>query len=103
MSEIKGTRILGAPNASFTNPIKDVHTARLPIAGCAWVETTEGVVLIDTIARVDVGREVFKKIKGTIKYIIYTHGHGDHVGGAAAYLKDSPEIIASRYLPDRLD
>jgi alkyl sulfatase BDS1-like metallo-beta-lactamase superfamily hydrolase len=103
MSEIKGTRILGAPQARFTNPIKDVHTAILPIAGCAWVETTEGVVLIDTIARVDVGREVFKKIEGTIKYIIYTHGHGDHVGGAAAYLKDSPEIIASTYLPDRLD
>jgi len=103
MNEIKGTRILGAPNAGFTNPLKDVHTARLPIAGCAWVETTEGVVLIDTIARVDVGKEVFKKIKGTIKYIIYTHGHGDHVGGAAAYLKDNPEIIASKYLPDRLD
>jgi len=103
MNEIKGTRILGAPKAGFTNPLKDVHTARLPIAGCAWVETTEGVVLIDTIARVDVGKEVFKKIKGTIKYIIYTHGHGDHVGGAAAYLKDNPEIIASKYLPDRLD
>ncbi len=103
MNEIKGTRILGAPNADFTNPIKDVHTARLPIAGCAWVETTDGVVLIDTIARVGVAKEVFKRIKGTIKYIIYTHGHGDHVGGAAAYLKDNPEIIASKYLPDRLD
>jgi alkyl sulfatase BDS1-like metallo-beta-lactamase superfamily hydrolase len=103
LNEIKGTRILGAPEASFTNPIRDVHTARLPRAGCAWVETTDGVVLIDAIARVNVGREVFKKIKGTIKYIIYTHGHGDHVGGAAAYLKDNPEIVASEYLPDRLD
>jgi len=103
MSEIKGTQILGAPKAEFTDPIKDVHTARLPIAGCAWVDTSEGVVLIDTIARVNVAKEVFKRIKGTIKCIIYTHGHGDHVGGAAAYLKDKPEIIASKYLPDRLD
>ncbi len=103
MSEIKGTRILGAPNASFTNPIKDVHTARLPIAGCGWVETTEGVVLIDTLSRVDAGKQVFKRINGTIKYIIYTHGHGDHVGGAAAFLRDNPEIIASKYLPDRFD
>ncbi len=103
MNEIKGTRILGAPNAGFTNPMKDVYTAKLPIAGCAWVETTDGVVLIDTIARVSVAKEIFKRIKGTIKYIIYTHGHGDHVGGAAAYLKDNPEIIASKYLPDRLD
>ena len=103
MNEIKGTQVLGAPQARFTNPIKDVHTAVLPIAGCAWVDTTDGVVLIDTIARVNVGKEVFKKINGPIKYIIYTHGHGDHVGGAAAYLKDNPEIIASEYLPDRLD
>jgi len=103
MSEIKGNRILGAPDAEFSDPLKDVHTAKLPIAGCAWIETTDGVVLIDTIARVDVGKQVFKRIKGPIKYIIYTHGHGDHVGGAAAYLKDSPEIIASKYLPDRLD
>ena len=103
MNQIKGTRIMGTANASFANQIKDVYTARLPIAGCAWVETNEGVVLIDTIARVSVAKEVFRKIKGTIKYIIYTHGHGDHVGGAVAYLKDSPEIIASSYLPDRLD
>ena len=103
MSEIKGTQILGAPNASFTDPLKDVHTARLPIAGCGWVETTDGVVLIDTLSRVDAGKQVFKRIKGMIKYIIYTHGHGDHVGGAAAYLKDNPVIIASKYLPDRLD
>ncbi|MFX1477067.1 MAG: alkyl sulfatase dimerization domain-containing protein [Promethearchaeota archaeon] len=103
MSEIKGTRILGASNAEFNDPIKDVHTARLPIAGCAWVDTTEGVVLIDTIERVKIGKEVFKKIKGKIKYIIYTHGHADHTGGAAAYLKDNPEIIASKYLPNRFD
>ncbi|MFX1277908.1 MAG: alkyl sulfatase dimerization domain-containing protein [Promethearchaeota archaeon] len=103
MSEIKARHILGAPEARFTNPIKDVHTAILPIAGCAWVETTEGVVLIDTISRIDVGRKVFEKIKGTIKFIIYTHGHGDHTGGAAAYLKDNPEIIASKYLPERFE
>ncbi|MFX1455845.1 MAG: alkyl sulfatase dimerization domain-containing protein [Promethearchaeota archaeon] len=103
MSKITPRQVLGAPEARFTNPMKDVHTAVLPIAGCAWVETTEGVVLIDTLARLDVGRKVFKRIKGKIKYIIYTHGHGDHVGGAAAYLKDNPEIIASKYLPDRLD
>jgi len=103
MSKIKGMQVLGAPKASFTNPLKDVHTAHLPIAGCGWVETNDGVVLIDTLSRVDVGKQVFEKIEGRIKYIIYTHGHGDHVGGAAAFLKDKPEIIASKYLPDRLD
>ena len=103
MNDVKGIQILGAPEVEFRDPIKDVHTARLPIAGCAWVETTEGVVLIDTISRVEAGKEIFKKIKGPIKYIIYTHGHTDHVRGAPAFLKDKPEIIASKFLPDRLD
>jgi len=103
LNEIKGIQIIGAPEVEFRDQIKDVHTARLPIAGCAWVETTEGVVLIDTISRVDAAKEIFKKIKGTIKYIIYTHGHTDHVSGAPAFLKDNPEIISSKYLSDRLD
>ena len=103
MNDVKGIQILGAPEVEFRDQIKDVHTARLPIAGCAWVETTEGVVLIDTISRVEAGKEIFKKIKGPIKYIIYTHGHTDHVRGAPAFLKDKPEIIASKFLPDRLD
>ena len=42
MNEIKGTRILGAPNADFTNPIKDVYTARLPIAGIAGISIDGG-------------------------------------------------------------
>ncbi len=103
MNNVKGIQILGAPEVEFRDQIKDVHTARLPIAGCAWVETTEGIVLIDTISRVDAAKKIFKKIKGTIKYIIYTHGHTDHVSGTSAFLKDNPEIISSKYLPDRLD
>jgi alkyl sulfatase BDS1-like metallo-beta-lactamase superfamily hydrolase len=62
-----------------------------------------GVVLIDTLSRVDAAKQVLEKIKGSIKYIIYTHGHGDHVGGASVFLKDNPEIIASKYLPDRFE
>ena len=87
----------------FSNPIEDVYTASLMIAGCAWIETTEGVVLIDTLLNEVAGREVFKKIQGKIKYIIYTHGHADHVGGARAFISDNPKIIANKYLPDRFE
>ena len=103
MSTIKATQILGAQKVEYFDPIKDVHTARLPIAGCAWVDTSEGVVLIDTLTGNQAVREVFKKINGKIKYIIYTHGHIDHVGGSKYFVKDDPEIIASKYLPERLD
>ena len=68
---------LSTRGIQFENPLKNVYTANLPIAGCAWIETTEGVVLIDTLLAVGAGKEVFKRINGMIKYIIYTHGHGD--------------------------
>ena len=87
----------------FETPAPGINTARQPIAGCGWVTTDEGVVLIDTLLTPDSAEKVAAKITDPIKYIIYTHGHCDHVGGARAFLKDNPEIIASKYLPDRLD
>jgi len=87
----------------FKNPLKDVHTAEIPIAGCAWIDTKDGVVLIDTLLFQNAAERVMERIKGKIKYIIYTHGHYDHVGGTQAFMKDNPEVIASKYLPDRLD
>jgi len=90
----------------FANPIKGVHTASQPISGAAWIETSEGVVVIDTLTIPNFAADMMNRIKergGTVKYIIYTHGHGDHVGGASAFMADKPEIIANQYLPDRLD
>ncbi|MFW9941857.1 MAG: alkyl sulfatase dimerization domain-containing protein [Candidatus Thorarchaeota archaeon] len=102
--ELKGTPRLWNPNnIIFKEPLKDVHTAALPISGCAWIETGEGLVLIDTMGSEVIGKEVYKRIKDKIKYIIYTHGHNDHVGGARAFIADKPEVIANRYLTARLD
>ncbi|TFG23512.1 MAG: MBL fold metallo-hydrolase [Promethearchaeota archaeon] len=96
-------RLLEDTNPVFRNPIEDLYTASLMIAGCAWIETNDGVVLIDTLANEVAGRKVFSKIQGKIKYIIYTHGHGDHVGGSRAFVSDNPRIIANKYLPDRFE
>lgn len=101
--EISPMNVLSTMGITFKNPLKDVHTAVLPIAGCAWIDTTDGVVLIDTLITPSAGKKVFEKIAGTIKYIIYTHGHVDHVGGAKSFIADNPEIIASKFLPYRLD
>lgn len=100
---LEADRILRPIDIKFYDPLPDVHTARLRIAGCGWVDTTEGVVLIDTLIRRHAAKQVKNKIKDKIKYIIYTHGHGDHVGGTSVFLDDNPEIIASKYLPDRMD
>ncbi len=100
---IGGINILNVREPIFKNPIEDVHTAALPIAGCAWIDTKDGVVLIDTLLYPKAAEKVMERIKGKIQFIIYTHGHYDHVGGTKAFMKDNPEIIASKFLPDRLD
>ena len=88
---------------TFDNPIKDVYTARAPLSSCGWIQTTKGVVLIDTLLSRRWAKKVRKKIKGKIRYIIYTHGHLDHTRGANVLMDDNPQVIASKYLPDRLD
>ena len=100
---IGGINILNIRDPIFKEPLEDVHTANLPIAGCAWIDTKEGVVLIDTLISRGAAKKAMERIKGKIKYIIYTHGHYDHVSGTEAFMKDNPEVIASKYLPDRLD
>ena len=102
-SNIGGINILNVREPIFKNPIEDVYTAALPIAGCAWIDTKDGVVLIDTLLYPKAAAKVMERIKGKIRYIIYTHGHLDHVGGTKAFIKDNPEIIASKFLPNRLD
>ncbi|MFX0081854.1 MAG: alkyl sulfatase dimerization domain-containing protein [Candidatus Hodarchaeota archaeon] len=92
-----------APNVVYENPIKDVHTVRAPLSSCGWIQTTDGVVLIDTLLSRTWSKMVRERIKDKIKYIIYTHGHLDHVRGTNVFMDDQPEIIASKYLPDRLD
>jgi len=101
--EVKARQVIIEQDVKYSDPLPDVHVASLPIAGCAWIETGDGVVLIDTLISRHAAKEAMAKIDGQIKYIIYTHGHVDHVFGTSAFMKDNPEIIANRYLADRLD
>lgn len=101
--KVQGVDVLTTMDLTFYNPLKDVYTARLPIAGCAWIDTGDGIVLIDTMINRTAARKVKEKINGKIKYIIYTHGHGDHIGGTEVFLEENPVIIANKYLPDRID
>lgn len=90
----------------FHHPRKDVHNASMIISGCGWIDTNDGVVLIDTLNNMKSARMVYNKIheiSGKIKYIIYTHGHLDHVSGCKVFMADNPEVIANKYVPDRLD
>jgi alkyl sulfatase BDS1-like metallo-beta-lactamase superfamily hydrolase len=102
-NSLTGIQWIFGQKVTYCDPLPDVHVASFPLSGCAWVDTEEGVVMIDTLLFPQTAEEVAKRIKEPIKYIIYTHGHRDHISGTAAFIKDHPIIIASQYLPDRLD
>ncbi len=48
--------------------------------------------------------EEIRKLETDIKYIILTHGHGDHIGGVKGYRKDLPgaKVVASAAEKDLL-
>src|SRR5688500_3378956 len=59
----------------------------LPVS--AWaITTSEGIILIDSLYDYSVEEEISNGLKkvgldpAQIKYVIVTHGHDDHVGGA---------------------
>ena len=99
-------QVLDFSEIGIEQPHPDVGVARILIANASWVNTSEGTVVIDTLLLPPLAQMMREKIYesgGPVKHIIYTHGHRDHVGGAAAFLDDSPEIIGHRYLPERLE
>ena len=101
----KAFQVITNPTVDFENPHPDIFIAKTMIANASWINTSEGTVLIDTLLTPDVAQIMQKKITisgGVIKYIIYTHHHNDHLGGASVFEKDGPEIIAQRCLPDQV-
>ncbi|MCJ7772925.1 MAG: MBL fold metallo-hydrolase, partial [Desulfobacterales bacterium] len=106
LDKSKAIQVIAFNEVSFENPHPDVHVAKILIANASWVNTTDGTVVIDTLLFPDVGRKMKKKLDetgGPVKYIIYTHHHGDHVGGAKAFIEDKPEVIGHRFLPEGLE
>ncbi len=90
-------------NPVIKKHIEGVYYASTLISGMVWFETGEGAVVIDTLINIPSAEKVLNSIHEKIKFIIYTHGHADHVGGAKVFIADNPEIIANKYLPERFD
>ena len=102
----QATQVINTTRITFEHPHPDVGVARIDIANASWVNTRDGIVVIDTLLNRRTGEAMAEQVRqtgGPVKYIIYTHGHNDHVGGADAFLNDSPEIIGHLYLPERLE
>ena len=74
-------------------------------ANAGWVITNDGVVLIDTgggIASSLMLAELRKLTDKPVRYIIYTHGHEDHVVGAQLFAQEGTTVIAHEMVPERL-
>ena len=82
-----------------------VYLARgFAIANVSMVVTDDGVVIIDSTESPDSAAEILAKfLKITdkpIKYLIYTHGHGDHTQGSKVFYKPGVNVIATREFLD---
>lgn len=66
----------------------------------AFVETAEGLLVFDTGSSETIGKALLKTIRtvsdAPIKWVINSHGHGDHWLGNGAFRSEKPEeVIAS--------
>jgi uncharacterized sulfatase len=77
-----------------TNPILNSKDTNLLTVG------TDGAIIVDTLmgpASAANALEAFRNYSDKpVKAIIYTHSHGDHIGGASAFVGDEqPDIYAA--------
>lgn len=78
----------------------DIYLARgFAMGNVGMVVTDDGLVIIDTTESPETARQIleeFRKISDKpIRYIIYTHGHIDHVQGTEVFMEPGAEVIAT--------
>jgi alkyl sulfatase BDS1-like metallo-beta-lactamase superfamily hydrolase len=69
------------------------------------IQTAEGIVIVDSLMNLEraaaARKELLKNVPGgSVKAIIYTHSHIDHIGGASLWAKDNPPVWATESFQD---
>lgn len=61
--------------------------------------TTEGALVIDPAATCTAGwlrDEIRKRFDVPVKYVVYTHGHADHISGGQVFQQDGAIVVANQ-------
>ncbi len=82
---------------------EDIYLASgFALGSVQMVITDEGLVIIDTTESEEAAREIFEKFREIttkpVRYVIYTHGHLDHVCGTPVFMEEGTEVIATKDL-----
>jgi glyoxylase-like metal-dependent hydrolase (beta-lactamase superfamily II) len=78
----------------------DVYYARYDDYVSAFMVTPEGVVLVEPVGTEQatwLKGEIAKRFNQPVKYVIYSHSHGDHASGAAVFA-DTARVIGHEAL-----
>ena len=102
LETVRKARALRAEFSPKIDKITDeIYLARgFSLGSSIMVITEEGLVIIDTTGNAQVAEKIlseFRKITDKpIRYIIYTHGHPDHIYGAHVFMAEGVQVIATR-------
>ena len=98
-------KMLSAQNKQFEQTVVKVADNVFTAVGFHGANTsmivgTDGIIIIDTLRGANSAANAFRALRAysdkPVKAIIYTHSHGDHIGGARAFAADKmPEIYAT--------
>jgi len=102
---VSGAPAQDAPERSIEHIAEDVYFFHNNIHNSIFMVTEEGILLVDPLNREAaewLKDELASRFGQEVKYIIYSHFHGDHASGAEAFGDSVIDIFAHENTPGNI-